>query len=233
MHLSDRQLYSLEEINVLTGEHKESKITEKKPNGTGENTPIPDSSDLSEVPGSDIETETGSSAPSARQSTRRAQAKERELARVRLASQKQALAESRRLDEEVNKCERRLEQIERDFRKLLGSIRVKPLGRDRFYNRIWWFDGMGSMSLLGSGGSVQYGTGRIFLQGASEFDDEILQRREENVEARRRDEEGEEGMLRVGEWAVYDELETVCCLWCSTMETMLMSLNRLTNLLLG
>lgn len=192
------------------GENKEAdKNGDKKLNGTatGDGTPLAESSDLSEVPGSDGETETGSAAP--RQSARRAQAKERELARAKLASHKQAIAEHRRLDEEVNKCERRLEQIERDFRKLLGSIRVKPLGRDRFYNRVWWFDGMGSMSLLGSGGSVQYGTGRIFIQGPSEFDVEILRRREEDVESRRVDEEGEEGMLEVGEWAVYDDLESV------------------------
>ena len=168
-----------------------------------------DSSDLSEAPGSDVETETGSAAPSGRHSVRRAQAKERELARARLASQKQALAETRRLDEEVNKCERRLEQIERDFRKLMGAIRVKALGRDRFYNRIWWFDGMGSASLIGNGGSVQYGTGRIFVQGPSEHDIEILGRREEDILSRRLEEEGEDGMLGVGEWAVYDELETV------------------------
>lgn len=168
-----------------------------------------DSSDLSEAPGSDGETETGSAAPSGRQSARRTAAKERELARAKLASQKQALAETRRLDEEVNKCERRLEQIERDFRKLLGAIRVKPLGRDRFYNRVWWFDGMGSASLIGNGGSVQYGTGRIFIQGPSEHDIEILERREEDVETRREEEEGEDDMLAVGEWAVYDELETV------------------------
>ncbi|KAI0704894.1 chromatin remodeling complex protein [Cytidiella melzeri] len=200
----------LEDIAALTGESKEGeKIGDKKTNLNGEDTPIRDSSDLSDAPGSDGETETGSAAPSGRQSARRAQAKERELARAKLASQKQALAETRRLDEEVNKCERRLEQIERDFRKLLGAVRVKPLGRDRFYNRIWWFDGMGSASLIGSGGSVQYGSGRIFVQGPSEHDVEILQRREEDMSARRLAEEGEDGMLGVGEWAVYDELETI------------------------
>lgn len=200
-----------EEIAALLGENKEGeKNGEKKPaNGVGDNTPVHESSDLSDAPGSDGETETGSSAPGARASARRTQATERQLARAKQASQKQALQESRRLDEEVNKCERRLEQIERDFRKLLGAVRVKPLGRDRFYNRVWWFDGMGSASLLGTGGSVQYGTGRIFLQGPSEFDIEILQRRGEEVVARRREEEGEDGMLGVGEWAVFDDIETI------------------------
>ena len=138
-------------------------------------------------------------------------AKQRELARQKLAEQKQAIAEHRRLDEEVNKLERRLESIEREFRKLLGVIRVKPLGKDRFYNRIWWFDGCGTSSLMGSGGAVQYGTGRLFIQGPSEFDQEVLDRREEDdVVARRLEEEGEEGMLKSGEWGVYTDIQEVC-----------------------
>lgn len=163
-----------------------------------------DSSDLSEVPGSDAE-----DAPPKSGSTRRSAAKEREAARAKAHSARAAQAERRRLEEEVNKLERRLEGIEREFRKLLGSVRVKPLGRDRFYNRVWWFDGMGAASLIGSGGTVQYGSGRIFVQGASEFDIDVLRRREENVDARRREEEGEEGMLAVGEWAVYNDIEEV------------------------
>ena len=179
---------------------------ETKPdtNGHGDgDVAMHDSSDLSDVPGSDNEGESASRAP------RRTAAKERELARAKASSVKQALAEHRRLDEEVNKLERRLEGIEREFRKLLGSVRVKPLGRDRFYNRVWWFDGMGAASLIGSGGTVQYGTGRIFVQGASEFDVDLLRRREENIDARRRDEEGPEGMLRPNEWAVFNDIEEV------------------------
>jgi hypothetical protein len=128
-----------------------------------------------------------------------------------VAQAKHAAAEIRRIDEEINKIDRRLEGIEREFRKLLGSIRVKPLGKDRFYNRIWWFDGMGSASLLGSGGVVQYGTGRLFIQGPSEFDIEILKRRdpEEGIEERRKEEEGEDGVLAIGEWGVYSEIEEV------------------------
>lgn len=202
-----RIIYSLEEMAVLVGESKEGT---PKTNGVDEETAPQDSSDLSDIPGTDNETENGT--PSGRPqkgSRRKTQATERQLARARQANEKQKLAEHRRLDEEVNKLERRLEGIEREFRKLLGAIRVKPLGRDRFYNRVWWFDGMGSASLIGSGGSIQYGSGRIFLQGPSEFDIEVLERREGDVRARRLEEEGEEGMLAVGEWAVYDTIEQV------------------------
>ncbi|GBE78388.1 chromatin remodeling complex protein [Sparassis crispa] len=190
-----------EEMNALDESAKELKPL----NGVDEDVVMQDSSDLSEAPGSEGEAEGGIVA----RHKRRTQAKDRELARAKSASAKQALAEHRRLDEELNKLERRLEGIEREFRKLLGAVRVKPLGKDRFYNRIWWFDGMGAASLVGSGGAVQYGTGRIFVQGPSEFDIEVLERREENITARRKEEEGEEGMLGVGEWAVYNDLDEV------------------------
>ncbi|KAJ2918942.1 hypothetical protein MD484_g1379, partial [Candolleomyces efflorescens] len=183
----------LEEMNNLMGEAKEEPSTS---NGTGEDVTMQDLSDLSDI--------------SEARPKSLGHSKEREAARAKQASIKQAMAEHRRLDEEVLKLDRRLEGIERDFRKLLGGVRVKPLGRDRFYNRIWWFDGMGAASLVGSGGMAQYGTGRIFIQGASEFDLDLLsQREEDNLDERRLEEEGEDGTLKSNEWAVYSDVEEV------------------------
>lgn len=206
---------SAEEMNVLLGETKENPTP-----AVDEDVVMQDISDLSDVSPSEGGSETASvvgKKNSSRQKELRqkaqtqAHAKQREAARAKQASVKQALAERRRLDEEVNKLERRLEGIEREFRKLLGGVRVKPLGRDRFYNRIWWFDGMGSASLVGSGGVAQYGCGRIFIQGPSEFDLDLLEKRkDEDLDERRKEEEGEEGMLGSGEWAVYSDLEEVC-----------------------
>lgn len=178
---------------------------------------MPDASDPSESEAASESLSTNSKKASSRQKDLRqkaqtqALAKQREAARAKQASIKQAIAEHRRLDEEVNKLERRLEGIERDFRKLLGTIRVKPLGRDRFYNRIWWFDGLGSGSLVGSGGVAQYGAGRLFIQGPSEFDEELLAKKqaEEDIVERRKEEEGVEGILGPGDWAVYSDLEEV------------------------
>lgn len=201
----------IEARETLLGENKEGELST---NGADDDVPMNDLSELSDVSASENSSEQGVSSKKATDLRRKAQsqahAKQREAARAKAASVKQAMAEHRRLDEEVNKLERRLEGIEREFRQLLGSVRVKPMGKDRFYNRIWWFDGMGSASLLGSGGIVQYGTGRLFVQGPSVFDQEILDRRQEgDVRARRLEEEGEEGMLGVGEWAVYTDLEEV------------------------
>jgi bromodomain adjacent to zinc finger domain protein 1A len=168
-----------------------------------------DGSDLSDPPSGLEESEPITSRKKSKKKSQSGHAKQREAARAKMSAAKQALAEHRRLDEEVNKLERRLEGIEREFRKLFGAIRVKPMGKDRFHNRIWWFDGMGSASLLGSGGSVQYGAGRVFIQGPSEFDVQLLDRADGDVPARRLDEEGEEGMLGIGEWAVYDNVDEV------------------------
>ncbi|EPQ60860.1 hypothetical protein GLOTRDRAFT_135465 [Gloeophyllum trabeum ATCC 11539] len=198
-------LEEMEKLNAATNENDKATAA----NGTDGDAVIHESSELSDAP-SDGGSDSGTA--SRRESKHRYQslASARLKAKKKEEDRKHALAEHRRLDEEVNKLERRLEGIEREFRKLLGAIRVKPLGRDRFFNRIWWFDGMGSGSLLASGGSVQYGTGRIFVQGPSEFDAEILGRRDEkDVLERRFEEEGEEGMLGVGEWAVYNTIEEV------------------------
>jgi bromodomain adjacent to zinc finger domain protein 1A len=202
---------SIEERDALLEETKEKEKAAE--NGAADddaaNGELSDLSDVSTENGS----ESGAKASKAKDLRRKAQsqahAKQREAARAQTASQKKALAERRRLDEEVNKLERRLEGIERDFRKLLGSIRVKPIGRDRFYNRVWWFDGVGAASLVGSGGTVQYQTGRLFIQGPSPFDKEVMDRREDNVRERRLGEEGEEGMLESSEWAVFGEIEEV------------------------
>jgi len=185
----------------------------KEENGNGEDVVMQDLSELSDT--SEVPSDTISSkSRKGSKSKPLTHAKEREAARAKQASQKQAAAEVRRLEEEIGKLEKRLEGIERDFRKLLGAVRVKAIGRDRFYNRIWWFDGTGSASLIGSGGIALYGTGRIFIQGPSEFDLQYLQRREkeenEDIDARRREDEGEEGVLGPGDWGVYNELEEVC-----------------------
>ena len=205
--------FSQEEMTSLIVETKDETLN-------GNQTPVvPDSSELSDVSEGGSESTAATSKKGSRSKDLRVKAhtiahsKEREAARAKQASQKQAVAEHRRLDEEVNKLERRLEAIEREFRKLLGAIRVKPLGKDRFYNRIWWFDGMGSASLVGSGGITLYGTGRIFLQGPSDLDLQLLDRKarveDENINARRLSEEGTLGKLQGGDWAEYTTVQEV------------------------
>lgn len=206
--------FSQEEMTQLIGETKEETL-----NGD-QTSVVPDSSELSDntsEAGSESTSVTGKKGLRSKDLRVKAHtiahSKEREAARAKQASQKQAVAEHRRLDEEVNKLERRLEAIEREFRKLLGAIRVKPLGKDRFHNRIWWFDGMGSASLVGSGGVTLYGTGRVFIQGPSELDLQLLERRawveNEDLRSRRLFEEGSRGKLQCYHWAEYTTVQEV------------------------
>jgi hypothetical protein len=174
-------------------------------NGTEEDTPMNDASELSDT---SADNASMGKRKSKKQDTRTTNAKARVAARAKQAQQKHALAEHRRLDEEVNKLERRLENIEREFRQHVGGVRAKPLGKDRFYNRIWWFDGLGCTA-TNNPNLGQYGTGRIFIQGPSEFDLDILKRREENITERRLEEEGKEGKLGPNDWAAYSTVEEV------------------------
>jgi hypothetical protein len=195
-------------MNALRVEMKEDPVPPPT-NGVDQDVVMLDASDLSDVSGTEAAPKKGKK--DARNKSQSAgPGKQREAARAKQASIKLATAEHRRLDEEVNKLERRLEGIDREFRKLLCTIRVKPLGKDRFHNRIWWFDGMGSGSLVGSGGVTQYGAGRLFIQGPSEFDmDLLVARKDEGIEERRKEEEGIEGILGPGDWAVYSDQEEV------------------------
>jgi len=220
----------VEEISNLTeGQKKDAKSSPNgsttPANGSGnavdQDVEMQDSSDLSDGgPDSGATSEAGSVAGgstkrsvSRSQSLRRkAQAKSREISRSNAASTRKAAADLRKLEEEVNKFDRRLEAIEREFRKLLGCIRVKPMGKDRFHNRIWWFDGLGSGTLVASGGGAVWSAGRVFIQGPSELDRDLLDKREVedgDVKKRRLEDEGVDGMLDVNEWAAYSEPEQV------------------------
>lgn len=134
----------------------------------------------------------------------------RAQARMKAAEVKSALAERRKLDEDLNKHERRLEAIEREFRQLFGVGRTKLMGKDRFFNRYWWLDGMGAGQLVTSNGSTAYGTGRLFVQGPNPFDLDIIASKGEGVvRARQSEEDGEGGPLKPGQWAVYSEPQDI------------------------
>lgn len=64
-----------------------------------------------------------------------------------------------------------LEQIERDMRKFT-TLRVRPLGRDRFYNKYYYFDNIG--------GSCVHGTSRLYVQSPTDTDILVLRSRDES-----------------------------------------------------
>ncbi|KAL5641607.1 hypothetical protein ACGC1H_001922 [Rhizoctonia solani] len=153
---------------------------------------------------------------------------QRAAARAQAAEHKGLVKQRQAHIDEATKLEKQLAEIEREFRQLLGATRMKPLGKDRFHNRLWWFDGIAGVGMggkvpegkgsKGKGRAVEkerereaQGVGRIFLQGPEKGEWEFVMngRDERAVRARRIAEEGEEYMLEPGEWAMYAEPEQV------------------------
>ncbi|KAE8211049.1 hypothetical protein CF327_g5159 [Tilletia walkeri] len=145
-------------------------------------------------------------------------AKEAERARAaqarkdKNAEARQMAGEKKRLDDEHVRVTKREEAWEREFRKYQFGPRLKPLGYDRFYQRYWWFDGLGNAPLVNQAGNMVYSTGRIFVQGPSEHEWAYLLAEfpEAEVKARAVEELDEEAsLLGENEWGYYDEPESV------------------------
>ncbi|WVN89498.1 uncharacterized protein L203_104723 [Cryptococcus depauperatus CBS 7841] len=151
-------------------------------------------------------------------------AKERKEAQQKKAEGKFVAAEKKRLDEEVTILRSKLRQLDYNFRAHIFTLRPKPLGVDRFGNRIWWFDAQGSAPMLSSDGKISYGTGRLYIQAPDEneemyylqaangvfeslgLNDEI---KKEDLDCRRDREEGPGQVLGPGEWGYLDEVDHI------------------------
>lgn len=137
-------------------------------------------------------------------------AQEREEQRQRTAENKRLNAERLRWETEEDRITAREEEIDREFRRFFMAPRMRPMGKDRFHDRYWWFDGIGTQTLVGPNGNVQYGTGRLFVQGASQEDwDAACVDRSLKAMIRRRQEEHGSVILAPDEWAVYDRPEAI------------------------
>lgn len=125
--------------------------------------------------------------------------------------------ERKRLDEELLILEEQKAELDREFRRRHQAPRTTAIGTDRFGNRIWWFDGCGTADIITEDGQVIAGTGRLYIQGTTEFDlatrCELFEVTEEEVNERRVLEEGQDAVLAEGEWAMIDESEQVSRAW--------------------
>ncbi len=162
--------------------------------------------------------------------------KQRAEARLLKLSAREVEKAQRELDGALAQNAKNEDRVEREFRRYKNVSRCQPLGKDRFHCRYWWFDGVGGASLVGGvhGTSVQYGTGRLLVQGPSQEDwdgmcarskDEWVSEVKEEVKneegeegkpsgpvgvegvitRRKREEVDEEAILGVNEWAYYDD----------------------------
>ena len=132
--------------------------------------------------------------------------------RIKAKEVKHISSEKKRLQDEIDALTHRLRMLDHDFRSHLYTLRARPLGLDRFGNRVWWMDGLGSAPLMGENGKVTWGTGRLYVQGAEDLEVEFCriggEITVEECESRRAKEEGA-GRLAAGEWSSYDSPETV------------------------
>jgi bromodomain adjacent to zinc finger domain protein 1A len=125
------------------------------------------------------------------------------------------IPDRQRIQEGLEAVEGRDRLVDREFRRHRDVLRIRPLGKDRFFNRYWYFDGIGTMELISSeDGSVVYGTGRLFVQGPSKEDQDFAVTLGSDsglpgLEARRKYEEGEESVLAIDEWAYIEDDEQV------------------------
>jgi hypothetical protein len=94
---------------------------------------------------------------------------QREEARVRSQEQKLRNDARKRLDEDERAMHKKEEQVERDMRKY-SNHRIKPLGRDKFYNRYYYLDDIG--------GTLLHGSGKLFVQSPSDTDLMVLLERD-------------------------------------------------------
>jgi hypothetical protein len=99
----------------------------------------------------------------------------REEMRARNAEMKVKAGERKKLDDEAHRIAKRDEALDRDIRRHLGCVRIRPLGKDRFWNKYWWLDAFGSglaavnelsQSTKASAHLIPFGTGRLWVEGA-------------------------------------------------------------------
>ncbi|KAG0271064.1 hypothetical protein BGZ95_001189 [Linnemannia exigua] len=89
--------------------------------------------------------------------------RQRALNKARSAEQKMRYDARKRLMDRESALNRKEEQVDRDSRRY-GIARVRPLGKDRFYNRYWYFDGL----------TMDHGTDRLYVQSPSFLDLEVM-----------------------------------------------------------
>jgi len=129
-------------------------------------------------------------------------AQQRKAEREKAAQEKAAIAETRRLEEEIVKLDGRLRATDLEFRSVMTATRIRPIGKDRFFYRYWWLDGLGGTACS---------TGRIYVQCPSELDREVLEKREsagEGIYAKMQDELGDSYLGQSSsQWGFYSSTE--------------------------
>ncbi|KAK4146258.1 uncharacterized protein C8A04DRAFT_9978 [Dichotomopilus funicola] len=133
------------------------------------------------------------------------------------------LKDIQKKEEEIAECEREIAVIDNDLREA-DCPRTRVLGKDRFWNRYYWFErnGMPYGGLPDSStASADYANGCLWVQGpdeieregyidmSPEYQDEYVAKFNTTVPERKKREEGATSVYNACQWGYYSEPEDV------------------------
>jgi hypothetical protein len=133
------------------------------------------------------------------------------------------LKDIQKKEDEIAECEREIAVIDNDLREA-DCPRTRVLGKDRFWNRYYWFErnGMPYGGLPDSStASAGYANGCIWVQGPDEleregyidmkpeYQDEYKAKFNMTVPERKKLEEGATSVFNACQWGYYDDPESV------------------------
>lgn len=133
------------------------------------------------------------------------------------------LKDIQKKEEEIAECEREIAIIDNDLREA-DCPRTRVLGKDRFWNRYYWFErnGMPYGGLPSSStASAGYANGLLWVQGPddleregyidmkAEWQDEYVAKFDVTVPERKKREEGPTSVFNATQWGFYADFESV------------------------
>lgn len=230
--------YRLEEIRKLHEERKQlepeavpsplpelEEIADVKMTGTDDDSGLGGESDEGE-PGKNRALRGGVDRALERKRRREAARERKEQAAKQPKGSKQYQRVLKKIEEEkakVEKCEAEIVSLDNDLREA-DCPRTRVLGKDRFWNRYYWFE-RNAMPYEGlptsSTASAGYANGRLWVQGPDDMEREgfIDLAEEQNkqyindfqmtVLERKQTEEGPTGVSTAREWGYYDDPESI------------------------
>lgn len=100
-------------------------------------------------------------------------AEQREVAKAKNQEQRVKASERRKLEEEERILKKKEEHLEKSMRRYM-TLRIRPLGKDRFNNRYIYLDNVGV--------SNTYGSGRLYVNSPTDGDIQMMLERDSNTE---------------------------------------------------
>ncbi|KAL7313252.1 hypothetical protein PS15m_007017 [Mucor circinelloides] len=96
-------------------------------------------------------------------------AEQRQIAKAKNQEHRNRMSERRKLEEDERMIKRKEDHIEKNMRRYM-TLRIRPLGKDRFNNRYIYLDNVGV--------SNTYGTGRLYVSSPTDIDIQMMMERD-------------------------------------------------------